>query len=541
MAIAQASRKRKRKKHKKKKHHAPAAIPPASTAAPPPSSPGAPPKYKHITGWDDSAGDGVVREIFEWVDTPPTDTPPPRPLPKPQDPPAPKSAQPFGVYSGHFGRVQAKRLLDRAGFGPKPGQALAVASLGLQGAVYSLTRPSGSANLIGPAPVDDDGLPIAPTDSWGHDHLWWLDRMLRSDQQLVERMALVLHDWFATSNEKVDSSQLMIDQSNAFRNGCFGSFRTLLENVTSDPAMLLFLDGVENTKYDPNENYAREVQELFTLGADRGAYTETDVRELARCFTGFDYDWSSELGPHNFRYVSTRHDNNNKTVYGHTGNWTWQDGCRLCVENSLHASFFVQKLWSYFIPQAPSADTLNALVNLYTGNSYAIRPVLEAILMHPDFYEGPAMVKPPIVHLASMMRATGTFINDDQWVWRSSEAGQQLFHPPNVSGWDDSRWLDTNTMRGRWGCVSGVLDYHHVAAWNDTYDPTEQPDPALDTALAIWDYPPLRKEQQNELVRFANNAFPGTSLALWQQRAYRALRQNALRQLIAAGPDLQLS
>ena len=264
---------------------------PVRALLPPP-----PTKYKHTLGWDDSAGDGLVREIYEWVDPPPTDSPPPRPLPKPQDPPAPKAAQSFGVYSGTFGRVQAKRLLDRAGFGPKPGQALELAQLGLQGAVRSLTRPSGTANLSGPAPVDGDGLPIAPTDSWGHDHLWWLDRMLRSDQQLVERMALVFHDWFATSNDKVDSSQLMIDQSNMFRANCFGSFRTLLENVTQDPAMLIFLDGVQNTKSNPNENYGREVQELFTLGADRGAYTETDVRELARCFTGFDYDWSAELG-----------------------------------------------------------------------------------------------------------------------------------------------------------------------------------------------------------------------------------------------------
>jgi hypothetical protein len=537
MAIAQASKKRKRKK-KKKKHHAPASAPPASSA--PPSSPPPPTKYKHTTGWDDSAGDGLVREIYEWVDSPPTDTPPPRPLPMPQDPVAPKSAQSFGVYSGPFGRLQAKRLLDRAGFGPKQGQALEVAALGLQGAVYSLTRPSGSANLIGPAPVDGDGLPIAPTDSWGHDHLWWLDRMIRSDQQLVERMALVLHDWFATSNDKVSQAQLLIDQSNMFRSGCFGSFRTLLENVTSDPAMLLFLDGVENTKSRPNENYSREVQELFTLGADRGAYTETDVRELARCFTGWDSDWSSELGNYNFRYVSTRHDNTNKTVYGHTGNWTWQDGCRLCVENPLHASFFVQKLWGYFIPQAPSADTLSALVSLYTGNSYAIRPVLEAILMHPDFYEGPAMVKPPAVYLASMMRASGTFIHDEQWTWLSEAAGQMLFYPPNVSGWDDNRWLDTNTLRGRWLCTTGVLDDHHAEVWDGSYDPTEQPDPALDAALAVWDYPPLRKEQQDELVRFANNAFPG-SLAAWQRIAYRALRQNALRQLIAVGPDYQLS
>jgi hypothetical protein len=536
VAIAQASRKR--KKRKKKKHH-PGGAPPASTpaqSAPPPP----PQKYKHTTGWDDSAGDGLVREIYEWVDTPPTDTPPPRPLPRPQDPAAPKAPQSFGVYSGPFGRVQAKRLLDRAGFGPMPGQAAQLAGYGLQNAVYALTRPGGSAHLSGPAPVDGDGLPIAPVDSWGHDHLWWLDRMLRSDQQLVERMTLVFHDWFATSNDKVDSSQLMIDQSNMFRNGCFGSFQTLLENVTSDPAMLLFLDGVENTKSHPNENYSREVQELFTLGADRGAYTETDVRELARCFTGFDYDWSSELGPHNFRYVASRHDNNNKTVFGQTGNWTWQDGCRLCVQNSLHPSFFVLKLWSYFIPQPPSADTLNALVNLYTGNSYGIRPVLEAILMHPDFYEGPAMVKPPIVHLASMMRATATFIHDEHWIWLSSGAGQQLFHPPNVAGWDDNRWLDTNTLRGRWECAYYVLEDHHVDVWNGSYDKSELPDPAVDSALAVWDYPPLRKEQQNELVRFSSNAFPGL-IADWQRAPFRAMRQNALRHLIVTGPDFQLS
>ena len=544
MAIAQASKRHRRKK-KKKKHHAPVvATPPASTSgtpgSPPPPPPSDPPRYLHITGWDDSAGDGLVRPVYEWVDEPPTDTPPPRPLPEPQDPPAPKSAQSFGVYSGPFGRVQAKRLLDRAGFGPKPGQAAALAERGLQGAVHSLTRPSGSAKLSGPAPVDEDGLPIAPIDSWGHDHLWWLDRMLRSDQQLVERMALVFHDWFATSNDKVDKSQLMMNHSNLFRSGCFGSFRTLLENVTKDPAMLLWLDGVENTRSHPNENYAREVQELFTLGADRGAYTEDDVRELARCFTGWDYDWDDTLGPVNFRYVDSRHDKQNKTVYGHTGNWTWQDGCRLCVENSLHASFFVKKLWSYFIPQAPTADTMSALTSLYTSNSYAIRPVLEAILMHPDFYEGPAMVKPPVVFLASLMRATGTFITDSKWYWLSRDAGQMLFYPPNVSGWDDNRWLDTNTMRGRWLCATEVLDYHHAEVWDESYDPTEEPDPAVDKALEIWDYPPLRKEQQNEVVRFSNNAFPG-SLANWQKIAYRALRQNALRQLIAVGPDMNLS
>ena len=536
MAIAQASRKHKHKKRKKRKHRSPVPAPvpaPAGSSTPPPQ------RYEQIVGWQDP-GDGLVRPVIQWVDSPPTSPPPPRPLPRPQDPPAPKSPQPFGVYSGTFGRVQAKRLLDRAGFGPKPGQALQLSQMGLQSAVYSLTRPSGSATLSGPDPVDGDGLPIAPTDAWGHDHLWWLDRMIRSDQQLVERMALVLHDWFATSNDKVGKAQLMIDQSNLFRSGCFGSFRTLLENVTQDPAMLLWLDGVENTRNRPNENYSREVQELFTLGADRGAYTEQDVRELARCFTGFRYTWDDTLGPISFRYDSTRHDNTNKTVYGHTGNWTWQDGCRLCVENPLHASFFVKKLWSYFIPQPPSSDTLDALAYIYVTNGYAIRPVIEAILMHPDFYEGPAMVKPPVVFLASLMRATGTFIHDEQWTWLSQMAGQMLFYPPNVSGWDDNRWLDTNTLRGRWLCVTGLLDDHHVQVWDDSYDATEDPDPALDKALALYDYPPLRKEQQNELARFSRNAFPAV-LSDWQNSPYRALRQNALRQLIAVGPDLQLA
>jgi hypothetical protein len=538
VAIAQASKKRKHKKRKKRKHRSPVPAPipaPADAATPPPP----PQKYAHIIGWSDP-GDGLVRPVIEWVDSPPTDQGPPRPLPRAQDPPAPKPAQGFGVYSGPFGRVQAKRLLDRAGFGPKPGQALELSQLGLQAAVYSLTRPSGSATLSGPEPVDGDGLPIAPTDAWGHDHLWWLDRMIRSDQQLVERMALVLHDWFATSNDKVGKAQLMIDQSELFRSGCFGSFRTLLENVTKDPAMLLWLDGVDNTKNRPNENYSREVQELFTLGADRGAYTEQDVRELARCFTGFRYTWDDTLGPVDFRYDPARHDNASKTVYGRTGNWTWQDGCRLCVENPLHASFFVKKLWSYFIPQPPSSGTVDALAYIYGANGYAIRPVLEAILMHPDFYEGPAMVKPPVVFLASLMRATGTFIHDEQWTWLSQMAGQMLFYPPNVSGWDDNRWLDTNTLRGRWLCVTGVLDDHHVEVWDGSYDPAEQADAGVEKALGVFDYPPLRKEQQNELVRFANNAFPG-SLADWQKIAYRALRQNALRQLIAVGPDLQLA
>jgi uncharacterized protein (DUF1800 family) len=446
----------------------------------------------------------------------------------------------MGVYAGHFGRVQATRLLNRAGFGPRPGEALTLAAKGLRSAVYSLTRPPALA-FSGPAPTDGDGNPIAPYDFWGHDHLWWLDRMLRSNQPLVERMALNFHDWFATSRDKVGSPELMIAQTNLFRSGGLGSFRTLLENVTGDPAMLLWLDGVENTRWSPNENYSREVMELFTLGADRGAYTEADVRELARALTGWDYDWSDELGPHNFRFVANRFDNTVKTVFGRTANWNWQGAVQLCVENSLHASFFVDKLWSYFVPVPPSSSTRSALASLYRTGGYAIRPVVEAILMHPDFYEGPPMVKSPMVFLASLMRATRTYVHDEQWSWLSENAGQQLFFPPNVAGWDDNRWLDTNRLRARWLMVTAVLDDLHADPWDDSYSVTEAADRALDSALAAWDFPPLRAEHQNAILAFSRASVPATGLADWQQRPYRALRQNALRQLIAISPDLLLS
>ena len=149
--------------------------------------------------------------------------------------------------------------------------------MGLHRAVASLTRPGGTAVLTGAEPVDSDGNPLAPADVWGHDHLWWLDRMVRTNQPLVERMTLVWHDWFATSLEGVSQQQLMLDQNALFRRSALGSFRQLVLDVTANPAMIIWLNLNENRLGRPNENYARELMELFTLGADRGAYGESDV------------------------------------------------------------------------------------------------------------------------------------------------------------------------------------------------------------------------------------------------------------------------
>jgi uncharacterized protein (DUF1800 family) len=472
--------------------------------------------------------------------------PGPKPAPRtkagaaaPAAAPTGSDQRPAGAYTGPFGAVEATRLLNRAGFGAVPGQAEQLASLGLVGAVESLTRPSGTATLTGPAPVDDDGAPLAPADAWGHDHLWWLDRMVRTNQPLVERMALVLHDWFATSTTAVSRQQQTLDQSNLFRSACFGSFFDLFKAVTIDPAMLQWLNGAENTKQAPNENYAREMMELFSLGADRGAYSEDDIREQARALTGWRNSWTEELGAHNFRFDPKRHDGGIKTVFGRAGNWGWEDACRLCVEHPLHPSYFVEKLWGYFIPQPPSAQTRDHLIGLYAGSGWQIRPVLEAILLSPDFYGSPPMVKPPVVHLAGMLRSIGRPVDTDAWTWLCEPAGQVLFRPPNVSGWDDTRWLDTSRMRARWNIVHYVLDDISVDAWRDPYSQTETAEEALTRAIASWGSPALRPEHRAALLEFAQRS-EKQIFANWQKGPYRAIRQNALLQLIGVCPDTVL-
>src|SRR3954454_11280775 len=179
---------------------------------------------------------------------------------------------PLPVYQGRFGTAEAERLLWRAGFGPRRGEARRVAALGLADAVHSLTNPR-AERWVGPTPHDEKGHRLTPADAWGHDHLWWLDRMVRTSRPLVERMTLVWHDWFATSNDGVGSQKLMLAQNRLLRRNALGRFDRLLVEITANPAMLLWLSGTDNRKGAPNENYGRELMELFTLGEGNG-YTE---------------------------------------------------------------------------------------------------------------------------------------------------------------------------------------------------------------------------------------------------------------------------
>jgi uncharacterized protein (DUF1800 family) len=465
---------------------------------------------------------------------------PAAPVVAPAAAPAP-SPVPVPAVTTPATEAHLERLLWRAGFGPAPGQAAALAGQDVGAVVRSRTRPAGAARLTGPAPRDDDGNALAPADAWGHDQLAWMDRMIRTDQPLVERMALIWHDWFATSNDGVNSQQMMLDQAQLFRDKGLGSFDDLFAAVTADPAMLLWLNGTSNTKWSPNENYAREMMELFSLGADRGAYSEADVREMARAMTGWRSDWTAERGSYNFRFDPSYHDAGTKTIFGHAGAFDWRDGIRLCVEHPLHASFFVTKLWSYFVPVAPDDATLASLIGTYTAGGRQIRPVVEAILQHPAFYDGPEMVIPPIVWTCGLLRSVSRGIDTTAWSWLAIYTGQRLFYPPNVAGWDDTRWLDTSTIRGRWLTANYALSKISINPWSGpAYDAAEEPATAITLAMAALGTPSVSAATQRVLADFAVSSVPSTTPS-WARASYRAMRQNALRMLIATSPDLQVS
>jgi uncharacterized protein (DUF1800 family) len=439
------------------------------------------------------------------------------------------------VYGGQFSEREAARLLWRAGFGPKPGEAAKLAQKGLSKAVDSLLNPP-KAKLIGPEPTDSDGYPLSPYDLYGHDALWWLDKMIRSNQPLVERMALNWHDWFATGD--VSSAKFSIGQAKLFRKRALSPFDQLLRDVTIDKAMLVWLSGIENNKWNPNENYGREVMELFTLGVSDETgypYSEDDVREQARALTGWRADWDDDVGLVNFRYDPKYHDYGVKTVFGQSGKFTWEDTCRLCLEHEAHAPYMIERLWKYFVPDPIPTSTLDTLVATYRKN-YALKPVIKAILKSPEFYTGSAMVKPPVVYIAGLLRGRGRGIDRDSWTGISDMAGQRLFLPPNVAGWDEERWLDTSSYRGRWHAVAEIT--RDDQADPDDYSKTETPAEAVDKALMFWGDPIIESSTRTALEGFASDV-EGAIHAPSQKGYFRGLRQNAMRLLVATSHDMQ--
>jgi uncharacterized protein (DUF1800 family) len=360
--------------------------------------------------------------------------------------------------------------------------------------------------------------------------------MVRSDQQLVERMTLIWHSWFATSIQ-ASNARVMIEQNEMMRARALGNFHDLFVEVTRDLAMLLWLNGAQNSKSSPNENYARESMELFTLGADRG-YDQLDVHEVARALTGFTCDWTVGFGPTNFRYEPSLHDNGVKTIFGHHGQFDYRDTCRLCVQHPLHPSFMVSKLWGYFVGAPIPAGDQRALEHAYVNTGFATRPLVEAILRHPLFHAGPRMVIPPVVYCAGLLRARGLSITTNDWAWIGQRAGQRLFDPPNVAGWNYEDWLDTARWSGRFAAVTCALQSLALTPPHHSYTARENAEEALSSALRYWGDPPFSASTHRNLLAFSQQVERGIT-AGWEQVAYRVMRQNALRALIPTTPEWQ--
>ena len=443
------------------------------------------------------------------------------------------------MYTGEFGPQQAERLLWRAGFGPRSGEAEHLAAKGLHDAVDALVNPPKVDTLVGKTPLNN-GNPLAPKDAFGDDHLWWLDKMVRTSRPLVERMTLIWHDWFATSNITVGSQKLMLQQNQLFRTIGLGSFQGLTMRVTVNPAMLIYLNGLNSIKGSPNENYGREMMELFTLGHGSG-YTETDVREQARALTGWTANYKNGAGWVDFHFKAENHDADMKVIFGKVGPFNWKNSVQLCCRHPAHPGYFVTRLWGSFIPVPPDAKTLSLLESLYVRSGFQIRPVVTAILKHPLLHEGPRMTKSPVVYNAGLLRIRGDRVETGDWVYLDAMAGQQLFYPPNVSGWDNTRWLDTSSFQARWLIARRALQKHALNP--DHARPSERPpaDPQklVDLALGWWNSLQVSPHTSAALLDYASKTMAAAVADPDRQKTFPLMTYNALRHLVAVSPEMQ--
>ncbi|MFL5843326.1 MAG: DUF1800 family protein [Solirubrobacteraceae bacterium] len=436
--------------------------------------------------------------------------------------------------------AHVRRLFWRAGFGATPDEAARWAAAGRAATLTWILDGTPQTPWTGPAPTAE-GQPLDPVNVWGHDALWWLDRMVRSPRPLVEKMTLFWHDHFATADQDVN---LMLAQNQMLRKHALGRFRPLLGAVTRDAAMQLWLSLVANDKDAPNENYARELMELFTLGT---GYSERDVREAARALTGWQADWG-DTGIATVFFAKDRHDRGVKRILGHKGRFGTDDLLDIVTTHPRHAPYLTRKLWDYFVAQPPDAATAARLVKTYKRSKGAIKPVVAQILGHPLLYadlDAPDMVKAPLVYVAGTLRTNGKGVTLEAYRWLLSSMGQAPFQPPTVAGWEwGTRWLSTDTVRARFTLGNYLLDAENgpLAVPDGAGDPALSPAQQVDQALGALGRPWISGGTRQVLEDMAADYFTDL-VKSWQIkiRPERAdMLQRTLRHLILTGPDAQL-
>jgi uncharacterized protein (DUF1800 family) len=271
-------------------------------------------------------------------------------------------------------------------------------------------------------------------------------------------MVLFWHDHFPTSYKKVRQSQLLWQQHELFRKEALGNFGTLVHGIAEDPAMMLYLDSAQSTKKKPNENFARELLELFTLG--EGNYDEEDVKEAARAFTGSRVNRSSG----EIRFRPRQWDEGEKTVLGETGPFRGSDVVDIALAQPQCGRFLARKLWRYFCYQNPSSEMVAALGALLVESNYELKPVLRKIFLSAEFFSEAArraQIKSPLEFLVMMNRQLELGpIPGAILLPVLTQLGQIPYQPPNVAGWDWGKaWVNTNTLLARYhyaGLITGA-------------------------------------------------------------------------------------
>lgn len=374
----------------------------------------------------------------------------------------------------------AAHLLNRAGFGGPPAEIERLVRLGPERAVAALLDyekiPDPTPDPVWAKPDPDrrakfEALRRASKEE--RDHLlreerrtqlqrmielrgWWLQRMAQGPRPLQEKMVLFWHGHFATSFEKVRDAYLMWRQNELFRRLATGNWLQLLVEVAKDPAMLLWLDQAQSRKQHPNENFARELMELFALS--EGHYTEKDVTEAARALTGWSYDRVEQK----FVERPALHDEGVKTVLGKTGNLNGYDVLQQIVAQPQAARFITAKLWHFFAGQPPSPKLNEALAAVFRQHGNQFKPLLRVLFRSEAFYE-PALlrgqVKSPVQWLVGTVRMLEMDLPPAPVCTAILRLlGQDLFAPPNVKGWDGGlSWITTNTLLMRYNLAAALV------------------------------------------------------------------------------------
>ncbi|HXD86334.1 MAG TPA: DUF1800 domain-containing protein [Urbifossiella sp.] len=320
--------------------------------------------------------------------------------------------------------------------------------------------------------------------------VWWLALMLDGGHPLREKLTLFWHNHFATSYAKVQRTQLMFEQNLLLRQHALGRFPPFLLAMSRDTAMLKWLDSNQNVVGAPNENFAREVMELFALGV--GHYTEKDIQEAARAFTGWHVDARTDADEDTFRFKPVLHDNGTKTVFGRTGNWNGDDIIAFCCDRPDCAKFLVSKLYAYLISETrPPESLLTPLEERFRKSDYDIADLVRTLLSSRLFFSEHAYrkrVKWPVEYVLGAIRAAvpgraplGDLVDP------LAKMGQVLFAPPNVKGWrTGTDWLNSATLLARNNFAETVA----TGNWKQTSVKNPGPPVAAATKTAVDDIAP---------------------------------------------------